>query len=82
MDSEKRCRRCGEPYEFALRVGKDWCVHDDLPKRDKSQLTQGEQKHVVDKLGRNEVAVKGHDGFIRILQRNGTSSQRPAIRER
>jgi hypothetical protein len=82
MDSKKRCWRCGKPYEFALRAGKDWCVHDDLPTRDKSQFTQGEQRHVVDKLGRNELAVKGHDGYIRILQRKGTQSNRPAIRER
>ncbi len=86
MAGKKRCHICKKPYLYELRWGirhgQRYCVHDTSRTPDRTQFTQGEQKRVLDQLGRHEVAVKDHEGNIHILQRTGTSSNRPAIRER
>lgn len=77
VEVPRTCRVCGqEPATGYTKLkvvkGKTTCTHVRPTRYEDPHLTQGESKRIADKLSANEVAVKGDDGIIRIIDKNAT----------
>lgn len=74
LQSNEICGICGKPnitgyVKIKTTVKGLVCDHERPVVYRDPQLTQGEEKRISEKLKPNEVAVKGEDGIIRIIER-------------
>lgn len=68
------CTNCAKTYDHSLSShtenGITYCRHDSWTSIGTLKFDHWEQKNVVEKLKPNEIAVKGDDGMVRIMEGN------------
>lgn len=73
QDTSHVCRVCKKGYTGYVKIlfkdGTLTCVHDRPILFEDPHLTAGEQKRIGSRLSPNEIAVKGDDGMIRIIEK-------------
>lgn len=73
MLKKRVCGICGQEYSGYVKIKSTRkglaCTHERPALCEDPHLTAGEQKRIGGRLAPNEVAVKGDDGLIRIVEK-------------